>query len=315
MTSTANLMHSLYSQFGELAGITIEIHKELIAIAVENQAATARVFLQGAQVCDYARKNQPPILWLSPLCEYRPGQPLRGGVPICWPWFGALDKNPQTIKQQIKDNNSPAHGLVRDRNWQLLDIQIQDARKTRLLFSLDIIGAEEALWPYSSQLQLQVDIGETLEIQLTISNLDQRAFSFSNALHTYFHVSDIDKVEVAGLENKTYIDAIDNWEQKKQQGPIRVNQEVDRIYQQLDQAISLNDEGLGRTITIKADGSHSAIIWNPWVEKSRTLSCFDELAYQQMICIETANVLDDSINLEPGQSHRLGVHISSRSQR
>ena len=109
-------MQTLYSQYGELPGISIELHKELIAVAVETSSATARIFLQGAQISEYELKGQAPTLWLSPECDYRPGQPLRGGIPISWPWFGAMDRNPDAISGQLDDPSPPAHGFARNRN-------------------------------------------------------------------------------------------------------------------------------------------------------------------------------------------------------
>ena len=311
MTDTASMMQSLYSQFGELPGINIELHKELIAIAVETSTATARIFLQGAQLSEYGLKGQAPTLWLSPECNYLPGQPLRGGIPICWPWFGDLNRNCESVSRQIDDPNAPTHGFARHRNWQLTDIEIPSPEQTRLLLTLNIKTGEEPLWPFASQLQLQVDVGQVLDIQLTTINCDQRPFSFSAALHSYFNISDIDNISLDGLAEKPYTDAQDNWQLKQQQGSLRIDQEVDRIYQQLDQAIVLTDTGHQRSTEVTSQGSHSAIIWNPWIEKSKRLSCFSEDAYQQMLCIETANAQEDYIELQAGQSHSLCARITT----
>lgn len=309
MTDTATRMQSLYAQYGELPGISIELHKDLIAIAIENSVACARLFLQGAQLSDYSLNKQPATLWLSPLCDYKKGQPLRGGVPICWPWFGDLDRNPAVIQAQLSHDSPPAHGFARNRDWQLVDIQIPNPEQTRLLLSLDINAGEESLWPYACQLQLQVDIGKELDIQLTTTNRDQHPFYFSTALHCYFNVSAIDNVQIEGLEGKPYIDALDDWQQHQQQGPLMIAQEVDRIYQQLDQPVRLCDSGWRRNTEVSSRGCHSAVLWNPWQDKARRLSCFEDTAYQQMLCIETTNAQENCVELQPGQSHQLATRI------
>jgi glucose-6-phosphate 1-epimerase len=309
MTNTADLMQSLYSQFGELPGISIELHQDLIAIAVATRSATATVFLQGAQVSQYGLKDQPPILWLSPLCDYQAGQALRGGVPVCWPWFGELAKNPGTVSGQINHPDPPAHGFVRNRDWQLLDVQIHSPAHTRLLLGLEITAGSEPLWPFASELQLEIDISESLQISLTSINRDNRAFYFSSALHSYFNIGAIDKVTVEGLSGLSYIDALDNWKPKQQQGLLDITGEVDRIYQKIKQPLLIHDKGHDRFIEVSSHGSESAVIWNPWQDKARRLSCFPAQAYQHMLCIEPACALEDCIELQPGQSHKLLTKI------
>lgn len=311
MTDNAALMQSLYSRFGELPGISIELHKALIAIAVETRTATATIFLQGAQVSEYGLKNQPPTLWLSPLCNYKPGQPLRGGVPICWPWFGELAKNPEPITAQIDQPDPPAHGFARNRDWQLLDIQVPSPEQTRLLLNLEIEAGAEPFWPFASELQLEIRIGEELELRLSTFNHDQKPFHYSTALHSYFNINAIDKLTIEGLAEKPYIDALDNWETKSQAGALSVNREIDRIYQQLKQPIVLHDLGHQRTIEVSSQGTHSAVIWNPWQDKAKRLGCFPDDAYKKMLCVEPACALNDCVELQPGQSHQLITTITT----
>ncbi len=118
-------MQQLYSQFGDLPGISIELHKQLLAIRVENKQATATVFLQGAQLSDYQKQGEQPIIWCSPHCDYQNGQSLRGGIPLCWPWFGDLARNPEPVRQHINQTtDAPAHGFVRNRLWSLSTVEI-----------------------------------------------------------------------------------------------------------------------------------------------------------------------------------------------
>ncbi len=308
----AEQMQQLYRQFGNIAGITIELHKELLAIKVENQAASALIFLQGAQLVHYQPVDDKPVIWCSPLCDYREGTPLRGGIPICWPWFGDLTKNPDPVQSSIDATSSvQAHGFVRNRPWQLTNVEAVNPTLTRINFSLQLETQQEKLWPYATSLELQYTIGETLSLQCDITNNDAQAVSFSGALHSYFSVSEIDQIAVQGIDGLIYIDCLDDWNPYQQQQSLLINREIDRIYHGKTDDISIIDKNYQRVINISSEGSNSAVIWNPWQDKAKRLSHFAEDAFREMLCIETANADKDYKTLQSGESHQLGVTISS----
>lgn len=306
-------LQTLYQQFGELPGITIELHKEIIAIAVQNSQASATVFLQGAQITQYQPKDQQPIIWCSPDCNYQQGQSLRGGIPICWPWFGQFDKNPETIQNQFASTTTPpSHGLVRQEDWQLDTIDANDPNLTILQLSLQ----PGLPWPFQCKLQLTLSIGSNLDCQLKIINQDSTTWSFTAALHSYLAISDCSDISIKGLETCQYIDTVEDqaglsWVERQQQGDIKIDREVDRIYIPAPAQTQLIDQGWNRRILLTSTGSQSTVIWNPWQVKAGQLSCFDSQAYRQMVCIETANALADSVELESGQAHQLGVCITA----
>jgi glucose-6-phosphate 1-epimerase len=316
--SLAEQMQQLYQQYGELAGITIELHKELLAINIENKAASATVFLQGAQLSHYQQKEQQPTLWCSEQCDYKTGQSLRGGIPICWPWFGDIERNPQSIQQQFDTSatsieQAPAHGFARNIMWQLDNITIDSDEQTQLTLSLDTQTNAPDYWPYPCRLQLLISVGKQLSLRLVVENNSQQALTFSNALHTYFATSDIDQTQISGLENLSFQDCVDDWQIKTQTGSVCINQEVDRIYQGSTKAISIHDKQWQRTTVVSSEGSSSAVLWNPWIEKSTRLSQFKADDYQHMLCIETANVMDDCRQVDAGESYALELTITSTS--
>lgn len=310
-TDTAATMQSLYRRFGEIPGIQIELHRSLLAVQVQNAAATATVFLQGAQLSHYRRHGEPPVIWCSPQCDYTEGTPLRGGIPICWPWFGALDRNPDPVREQLA-GTAGAHGLVRHRPWALIDVQPLDDRLTRLVLALHLAAGEEPAWPAATALTLTLDIGDTLCVSLNVDNRSDDTVCFSSALHSYFAVSRIDRVSVDGLHGLDYIDCLRDWSTRRQQGPLIVDAEVDRIYFGTEHPITLVDTGWQRVLSVESSGSDSAVIWNPWTEKSRRLSQFADDAYRDMLCIETANAATDFIRLPPSQQHELSVTVRCR---
>lgn len=318
----AETIRELYARFGRLQGITIECQKDLVAIGVTNSAASAEIFLQGAQLSRYKRKGQAPILFLSEQCEYKQGHSLRGGIPICWPWFGELKKNSETITSQYKHSNiesMPSHGFVRTLNWELDSIEAPTADLTVIELSLSLnadsnegIDKEDrsyqASWPFAAQLRYRIEVGAQLTAALTVSNNDSRTFSYSAALHSYYSVNHINNVIISGFSKTEYVDALDGWKEKQQIDDIAFNKEVDRIYKCAPKEIILSDRN--RLLSIKSEGSASTIIWNPWVEKSQRLSQFAHDAYQKMICIETANALDDTVSLKPHEQHTLQLTIA-----
>lgn len=305
----AEHMQDLYTRFGTLPGITVELHKSLLGIGVRNQAASATVFLQGAQVTHYQRRGEPELIWSSPLCDFRPGTSLRGGIPVCWPWFGDLQRNPESVRSQISAAPAPAHGAVRGREWTLSAIRQPAPDLTELELTLSLSATCEPLWPFACDLTLLVRVGPQLQLDFTVTNRDSRAFTFTGALHTHFAVAAIEQTQVHGLDACTYIDTLDNWTRKSQQGAIGIAGEVDRIYLNVPPALSISDGGNQRQIRIDTTHSASAVVWNPWTDKALRLSCFPPTAYRDMVCVETGNMADNAVTLDPGASHCSSVCI------
>ena len=311
-------MQQLYRDFGELPGITIELHQQLLAVRVDNQKASATVFLQGAQVIHYQPNEAKDIIWCSDQCDYAPGSALRGGIPICWPWFGDLNKNPTEVQQQIAANNDtqtlPSHGFVRNKLWELSAINIIDGDTTQLIFQLMLDDTTDSLWPYAGELTYTVTIGSTLSLQLCINNKSDETVSFCNALHSYFSVDAIERTMISGLETCRYTDTLEEWTEKDPQEQLLIDGEVDRFYWDTPDQINIIEQNQ-REISIESQGSNSTVVWNPWIEKSVRLSQFPSDGYKNMICVETANVGRDFVQLAPNQTHTLAVTISSKDRR
>ena len=313
MPDLSQKIQQLYQQFGELSGITIELHKELIAIGIDNRQAQATVFLQGAQLTHFQPKGGKAIIWNSELNDYRSGVAIRGGIPLCWPWFGALAKNPPPVLESLSTidaDSAPAHGFVRDRDWQLDAINVDDPEKTQLLFTLSVNREDYPGWPYACELSLRIEIGQRLRLTLSTLNNSERAIAISAALHSYFAVDDITLAGVTGFENSDYLDCLAaEWPIKQQTGAIGIDCEVDRIYTSSPQPIGLNRGS--DCVFLYSKGSNSTVVWNPWIEKARRLSHFDDEAYKKMLCIETAQLSPDAIALASGQTHELQLTISN----
>ncbi len=275
------------------------VHKRLANgfeyIEVKNEAAEAKVALQGAHLFHYARAGEEPILWLSEESDFELGKAIRGGVPVCWPWFGFNE-----------DKSLPQHGFARISMWEFVGSDEVDAKTTVLTLRLTHDEKTLQIWHYKFLLELKITISDKLMLELKTTNLDDKSFKISQALHTYFSVSHILEVAIKGLDKKPYLDAL-TWKMEIQNGDITFEQEVDRVYQNVEGEIVLSDKN--REVHIKNSGSSSVVVWNPWIEKTLRMSGMKPNAYENMLCIESANAFDDARVLKPQEEHILGAVI------
>lgn len=273
-------------------------------IEVDNEHARASIALHGAHVMTFQPRGQAPVLWLSRDAVYCKGKAIRGGIPICWPWFG-----------EHPDREKPAHGFVRNRFWQLESSEQLDNGCTRLILSIGDDEQSRSMWSYYFRLRLTVVVGNELTLALEMENLGSSPFTITGALHSYFSVADVSKVDVLGLEDVQYIDQLLGNKQFTQTGPIRFDGELDRVYYPALANEILRDYPLNRDILLKKTGSCSTVVWNPWLTKADSMDDFEQGGYRNMVCVETANTAGNVVRLAPGESHLLGLAISVEANR
>ncbi|MDF1764380.1 MAG: D-hexose-6-phosphate mutarotase, partial [Oleibacter sp.] len=280
---------------------------ELEGINVTHADFSAVILLQGAQLLEFTVAGQPWI-WLSETAEYKKGAAVRGGIPICWPWFGDADKNPAAVQSMIDLANAPAHGFARSQDWQINAITEHDDRVelTFILKNDDSNVSQNNPWRGDANLAITFTLsatGLTLALTTTAGN---QPVTISQALHTYFPTDDIFQTRVSGFDGFSYIDALDGWSNKTQQGDIIFSAETDRIYAAPTKQ-TIHTPKL--TLSI-ACNSASAVVWNPWIEKSKRLSQFADDAWQRMLCVESANVMDDVVTLNAGEICNLTLALT-----
>lgn len=290
--------------------VVTEQHGELNCWRISSDRAELLIAQQGAQVLSYQQVGEPPLLWLSDQAIFRQGKSVRAGVPVCWPWFGNLQRNPQAVQAMYQGTPAPAHGLARTRDWQLLGIE-EVGETLRIEFELPEARGDLPGWPHDVELKLVVEMGAELKLSLTSRNMGNTPVTISQALHSYFAVSDVRQARVEGVDGLGYIETLAGWEQRQQQGALTFAGETDRIYLNTPQTLSIVDPHWSRRITLTSSGSRSAVIWNPWTERAKELADMADDGWQRMLCIETANVWDDLVELEPGRSSSLEVRIVS----
>ena len=272
----------------------------MTVVEVKNSYSTATIALQGAHVLSWSPNDAHPVIWLSDDAKFVSGKSIRGGIPVCWPWFGA----------HKTESLFPAHGFARTTMWSVVETRTLDNGETRLVFRLVQDEKTRDMWPYSTQLECRITVGKTLDIDLVTSNTGNVPVVIGDALHTYFNVADVCQVSIYGLEGCPYLDKLDSFKRKQQSGAVRIDQEVDRIYLESEQDCIIEDPGFARRIKISKRGSHSTVVWNPWAETAARMGDLGENGYLNMVCVETANAAYDIVTIAPGDEH----HLWSRYQ-
>lgn len=263
-------------------------------IKIASSKCDAKIFLQGGQITEFIPKNNKPLIWVSQDETYQEGASIRGGIPICWPWFGTH-----------ANDGWPAHGLARTSVWQADEVHESNEQITVSL-KLPMKLVNTTYWPHQSALKVEFVLSDKLQVRLTTTNLGSAPFSFTQALHTYFPTSDITKTHVDGLQGAQYIEFSEG--PFVQNDVVSFNRETDMVYTQANTMQTIKTpEGV---INVSRENSSSCVLWNPWIEKSKRLSNFADDEYKTMLCLEAANVLTDKVTLEPKQSHTLITTIS-----
>jgi D-hexose-6-phosphate mutarotase len=278
-------------------------------IDLANAQATATICTQGAQLAHWQPRSQKyPVTFMSAAAQYTAGKPIRGGIPICWPWFGP----------HATDRSQANHGFARNLLWRAGETEQTGSGATRLALVLNDDERSRAIWNRPFRLECRMTVGEVLDVELVTTNTGTLPFTITEALHTYFRIGDIGAIEVLGLDGAAYADSADGSKRKKQSGAVRFNGEVDRVFLNTETDCSIVDSTLRRRIDICKSGSHSTVVWNPWSQKAGQLADLgsapsDEGSWRQMVCIESANALDNALTLAPGQSNGLAVQYRVQS--
>lgn len=261
---------------------------------VENALGRAVIALQGAHAIAFRPAGQREMLWLSPKCKLQAGIAIRGGIPLCLPWFGP------------GPDGKSAHGFVRTATWRLAGAAISPSGETRVTLELAGDALSNPLWPYAFVFQLDFVVGRSLTMRLSASNRSDEAAPFAFAFHTYFAVPDVAKARVSGLENTDYIDKMAGGSRKRQQGLVTISEATDRIYLDVP-AVQTIESAAGR-IAIESDAG-CAIVWNAW-DNDRNIADMGEGNHVGYLCVERGEVAERSQTIQPGETYRSWMTLS-----
>lgn len=277
--------------------VTVVEKDQIKIIRVVHPKASADISLHGGHVLSYKPSGQEDVIWLSEKAELNPNTAIRGGIPVCWPWFGRVA--------------SPAHGFARTSQWHLVEHRESDEGV------IVCLGLEEneqtlAIWPFSFQARLYITVSDTLKVTLDVRNTDDKAWRFSGALHSYFNVANILDTVTTGM-GPEYHDSLQQGKICYGDDTLTLTDTIDRVYTKPEATINIFDPQNDRTIAITNSGDNSAVIWNPWQEGASGMADMAETGYQTMLCVEStyhANSLDEGKELQPEECYQLSTEIA-----
>ncbi len=284
----------LNTQFAIANKITFQPFEHTVVAELTSDDSTAKVALYGAHVLSFIPNNQDDLLFVSSEAIYQNGKAIRGGIPVCWPWFG-----PHPV-----DSSLPSHGFARISNWKVINTWTND-NEVCIELGLSTNAETMQLWPYRFEASLLVKAGKQLSVELKTLNTDSKPFELSSALHTYFNISDINTVTLEGLAEVEYLDDVANESGRQTEALLSFGKRTDRRYHTSGEAI-IHDKD--RDIKVAKSGSKITVVWNPGEALALEMGDLGE-DYKKMLCVEAANSLNDTITVQPGASHTLSTTI------
>ncbi|UAY53631.1 D-hexose-6-phosphate mutarotase [Ferruginibacter albus] len=274
----------------------------LQTVTISNELATAVLSIHGAHVMHYQPANQQEVLWMSDKSVFEEGKPIRGGIPLCFPWFGP----------HASESAFPQHGFARLINWEVTNVESMADGATKLELEINTPDVAKTYFNYSFIARLTVTVGAKLQVTLSVLNIDNKPFTYSDALHTYFNVSDVNEISIDGLRTATYYEAFGT-ELKRQEEPLlNIVREENRRYVNTTADCIIYDKGLNRKIRVAKTGSKVTVVWNPGEANAKTIADIGENGHKHFICVEAVNAYEgiDMITLQPGEQHSLFTTIS-----
>jgi glucose-6-phosphate 1-epimerase len=271
---------------------------DLPRVSVSTPAATAEIYLHGAQITSWRPAGADEVIFLSKLSQFAPGKAIRGGIPVCFPWF----------RNKADDPKAPAHGFVRTKAWQLDSVEVQG---NSVIVSLST-GSDEgtrAWWPHEFLLRHRLTIGAELGQELQVTNTDNAPLRFEEALHTYYNVGAADAVRISGLDGVAYLDNTDGNREKRQAGDIAFTAQTDSAYLDTTHAVEIVDPILRRRIRLEKQNSRTTVVWNPWSTGAQSLADLGGDGWKTMACVEASNMRAFAVDLAPGAQHTMKTRI------
>jgi len=268
-------------------------------IVINHKGFDAVFSLHGAHLIHFQKKQDAALLYLSKNTEFSPDKAIRGGVPICWPWFGNTEESTKY--------NLPAHGFARINKWQVVNIS-ESEHAVDIEFSFSSCASTQAIWDNQFKLTLKAHLSNQVDLTLITENTGDKSFSYGGALHSYLNIGSYDQCTVTGLADQ-YSDSLDDKKLKNAETILHIDKPIDSIYKVNKGEICVNDKKHHRQIKVVNEGNDSVVVWNPWIERSIAFVDLPDDGYKTMLCIESAITSKQGILVNPGQKHSLKTVI------
>ena len=274
-------------------------HGGLARVDITSPLAHGEMYLHGAHVTSWRPAGSEEVLFLSTKSRWEEGQAIRGGIPICFPWF----------RGKADDPHAPAHGFVRTRSWQLYSIVEHDSGVAVTMF-IESDDQTRRWWPGEFRLVHRVTFGSELKLELVCFNTGETPLHFEEALHTYNRVADVHNVRLQGLDATSFLDNTDANTEKTQVGDVTIASQTDNAFINTQNAVDLLDPKLRRRIRLQKANSSTTVVWNPWQEGASRLRDLGEGEWTQFLCVEASNIIGGAVSLGPGREHTISAVLS-----
>lgn len=266
----------------------------LARVEIDTPLAHGEIYLHGAHVTSWRPAGSEEVLFLSTKSRWEEGQAIRGGIPVCFPWF----------RGRADDPNAPAHGFVRTRSWQLYSI-VENSAGVGVTMFIESDEQTRRCWPGECRLVHRITFGSELMLELTCINTGKTQFHFEEALHTYNRVADVKQVSLQGLAGIRFLDNLDSNKERMQLGDLTIASQTDDAFMNARNSVDLLDPKMGRRIQLQKSNSTTTVVWNPWQEGARRMQDLGEGEWTQFLCVEASNIMGAAIALAPGQEHTM----------
>lgn len=270
-----------------------ELEENMVFVTISNKFADADICLYGAQVTNFRPQKTMEILWMSPESKFEEGIPIRGGIPVCFPWFGP----------HKTDKNKPQHGFARLMYWNVIETATLPSAETKVVLQLCSDNETKKYWDFDFCAELSIIVGKMLTVNLKVTNTSAIPFEYSCALHSYYNISSIEEITIQGLMNKRYFNQLDGLEYVQESELLEIKNAETRHYLDVENECIIKDPIFRRRIKVAKAGSNVTTIWNPGEETCISINDIPDDGFHSFVCIEAVNAFNNVINLAPGESH------------
>jgi glucose-6-phosphate 1-epimerase len=269
-----------------------ELEEDLVFIMVSNKHADAEICLYGAHVTSFKPRGNMDLLWMSPESSFEEGKPIRGGIPVCFPWFGP----------HKTDSDKPQHGFGRLMYWDVVSTSTNSSAES--VIKLQLVSSDEtkAYWPYDFVAEMTFVVGKKLTVALKVTNTSGEPFDYTCALHTYYSLSAIDSISIEGLQGVTYYNQLTGENGVQEEEKLEITEALTRHYLNTETPVIIDDSAFRRRIKVDKAGSKVTTVWNPGAETCANIGDLPDDGYETFVCVEATNAFDFPISIAPGES-------------
>jgi glucose-6-phosphate 1-epimerase len=292
-----DLLDEKFSIEGEVG--FAELENDLIFITVSNKYADADICLYGAHATSFRPHKTLDLLWMSPDSFFEEGKPIRGGIPVCFPWFGPHQS----------DTDLPQHGFARLMYWDVLETMVLPNSETKIRLKLESSTETKAYWPHDFYAEMEFTVGKKLQVALKVQNTSAEAFKYGCALHSYFNLSAIENLTIEGLKDTGYLNQLTGETGIQNEYYLHVSEPVTRHYLNTESPVVLADSIFRRRILVEKEGSKVTTVWNPGEAVSAQIADLPDDGFETFVCVEATNAFDYQILLAPGETYKTSTVI------